>query len=143
MCLQVILTCLFLYVFPSSDLNIVCTYLVLGMTISSIFEFVITYIFYIIDRKKVLTVSSRFKDDFLYKILRIAFPVAVTSYIRSGLSTLKQMLIPFSLERYSSSCEKALSQYGLINRYDHAYYYVSMYYYHFLCKFTYSRVCKI
>lgn len=54
-------------------------------------------------------------SGYLKKILRIALPVAVTSYIRSGLSTLKQLLIPFSLERHSASCDEALSQYGLIN----------------------------
>lgn len=115
MCLQVILTCYFLYILPCNDLSIVCTYLILASSISCVFEFVFTYILYVIDRKKVLNTSLPSKDNFLKKILRIAFPVAITSYVRSGLSTLKQMLIPFSLEKHSSSCDKALSQYGLIN----------------------------
>ena len=115
MILQVVLTCVFLYVFPSRDLNIVCTYLILASTLSAVFEFVITYILYLIDSKRFKGFGSS-KENYLKNILRIALPVAVTSYIRSGLSTLKQLLIPFSLERHaSSSCEKALSQYGLIN----------------------------
>ena len=48
-------------------------------------------------------------------ILKIAFPVAVTSYIRSGLSTLKQLIIPTQLEKSGISCSRALSQYGMIN----------------------------
>lgn len=112
--LQVILTCIFLYIFPSNDLSTVCTYLILASTISSIFEFVLTYILYLIDSNKILKRGLQDKG-YLKKILRIALPVAVTSYIRSGLSTLKQLLIPFSLERYSSTCDEALSQYGLIN----------------------------
>lgn len=114
MCLQVILTCVFLYILPSNDLSTVCTYLILASTIASIFEFAFTYILYIIDSRKLLTRASS-SENYLKKILRIALPVAVTSYIRSGLSTLKQLLIPFSLERYSVSCDEALSQYGLIN----------------------------
>ncbi len=115
MILQVVLTCVFLYVFPSRDLNVVCTYLILASTLSAVFEFVITYILYLIDSKRFKSFGSS-KENYLKNILRIALPVAVTSYIRSGLSTLKQLLIPFSLERHaSSSCEKALSQYGLIN----------------------------
>lgn len=112
---QVILTCFFLYVFPSSNLSIVCTYLMLATTISSAFEFIFTYVLYLIDRRKITCISSRLANDYLRKILRIAFPVAITSYIRSGLSTLKQLLIPFSLEKHSADCDKALSQYGLIN----------------------------
>jgi len=47
--------------------------------------------------------------------LRIALPVAITSIIRSGLSTLKQLLIPLRLEKHTRSSSLALSQYGLIN----------------------------
>ncbi len=115
MIMQVVLTCIFIYVFPSSNLSIVCTYLMLASTISSGFEFVFTYVLYLIDRKKIIDISYNYKENFLRKILRIAFPVAITSYVRSGLSTLKQLLIPFSLEKHSSNCNKALSQYGLIN----------------------------
>ena len=114
MFLQVILTCAFLYIFPSTDLSTVCTYLILASTISSIFEFIVTYILYLIDSNKIMN-RALIKDNYLKKILRISLPVAVTSYIRSGLSTLKQLLIPFSLERYATSCDEALSQYGLIN----------------------------
>lgn len=115
MILQVVLTCVFLYVFPSNDLNVVCTYLILASTLSAIFEFVITYVLYLLDSRHFKGLGAS-KENYLKNILRIALPVAITSYIRSGLSTLKQLLIPFSLERHaSSSCEKALSQYGLIN----------------------------
>lgn len=114
MLLQILLTCVFLFILPSNDLNTVCTYLILASTIASIFEFVFTYILYIIDSRKLLTRTTQ-DENYLKKILRIALPVAVTSYIRSGLSTLKQLLIPFSLEKYSVSCDEALSQYGLIN----------------------------
>lgn len=112
--LQVVLTCFFLYAFPSNDLSVVCTYLILGTTISSIFEFALNYILYLIDSRK-YNLRSIPNDGYLRKILRISLPVAITSYIRSGLSTLKQLLIPFSLEKYVGSCSDALSKYGLIN----------------------------
>ncbi len=115
MIFQVILTCYLLYVLPVSNLSIVCTYLILATTISTIFEFIFTYVLYLIDRKKIANINSKYNNSYFKKILRIAFPVAITSYVRSGLSTLKQLLIPFSLEKHSSTCDKALSQYGLIN----------------------------
>ena len=115
MLLQIALTCFFLYAFPTSNLDTVCTYLILATTISSIFEFILTYILFIIDRRKLLNKTVTNTNSYLKKILRIAFPVAITSYVRSGLSTLKQFLIPFSLSKQTGSSEKALSQYGLIN----------------------------
>ena len=72
------------------------------------------FILYIIDIKlKKLEDVRSFGQRF--NILKIAFPVAVTSYIRSGLSTLKQLIIPTQLEKSGISCSKALSQYGMIN----------------------------
>lgn len=49
------------------------------------------------------------------KIFTIATPVAFTSFIRSGLSTLKQIIIPLSFEKGKLDCKKALSLYGEIN----------------------------
>ena len=53
-------------------------------------------------------------DSFIYRIFRILMPVAFTSYIRSGLSTIKQLIIPSSLEKNGIECEKALANYGTI-----------------------------
>ena len=86
----------------------------LSTTIATVFQFLLTYALYLLDKNKMF--RSRYSNEnYLKKILRIAFPVAITSYIRSGLNTIKQMLIPFSLEKNNATCDKALSQYGLIN----------------------------
>ena len=52
---------------------------------------------------------------YLKRILRISIPVAITSYIRSGLSTIKQLLIPLRLQKNGMTCDDALSSYGMIN----------------------------
>ena len=77
-------------------------------------KFTLSFILYIIDIKlKKLEEVRSFGQRF--NILKIAFPVALTSYIRSGLSTLKQLIIPSRLEKSGISCNNALSQYGMIN----------------------------
>lgn len=48
-------------------------------------------------------------------IREITLPVSITSYIRSGLSSIKQLLIPIMLEKFGMSCEEAVSLYGLIS----------------------------
>ena len=51
----------------------------------------------------------------LKRILNISLPIGLTSCIRSGLSTLNQILIPLKFEKYGYSCKTALENYGLIN----------------------------
>lgn len=104
---------LFNYFLPSG-IEYACISLVLGSTVSEIASFLLLYIFYKKDINKKKTLLNR-NENYTKQILRITLPIAFTSYIRSGLSTLKQLLIPLQLEKSGISCEKALSQYGIIN----------------------------
>lgn len=98
----------------SNGVEAVCISLILADVISEVCSFTLIFILYIIDiRLKKLEDVRSFGQRF--NILKIAFPVAVTSYIRSGLSTLKQLIIPTQLEKSGISCSRALSQYGMIN----------------------------
>ena len=63
MILQVALTCYFLYILPYSDLSIVCTYLILATTIASIFEFILTYILYLLDRRKIQSINTNRRNE--------------------------------------------------------------------------------
>lgn len=98
----------------SNGVEAICISLILADVISEICSFTLIFILYIIDIKlKKLEDIRSFGQRI--NILKIAFPVAVTSYIRSGLSTLKQLIIPTQLEKSGISCSRALSQYGIIN----------------------------
>ena len=98
----------------TNGVEAVCISLILADVISEVCSFTLIFILYIIDiRLKKLEDVRSFGQRF--NILKIAFPVAVTSYIRSGLSTLKQLIIPTRLEKSGISCSNALSQYGMIN----------------------------
>lgn len=100
--------------FDLNDLEQIVILLVLGTAISEIVSFIYTYFLYIIDRKKLKDTRS-VRNSFLGKIMKISMPVAITSYIRSGLSTLKQLLIPIQLEKSGMTCTNALSAYGMVN----------------------------
>lgn len=109
----------------------ICIALILADVISEICSFTLIFILYIIDIKlRKLSDVRSFGQRI--NILKIAFPVAITSYIRSGLSTLKQLIIPTQLEKSGLSCNNALSKYGIINRNGNAYYYFSYCSYRFL-----------
>ncbi len=104
----------FMSIFSTDNIEYTCICLVLGSCISEILSFFALFIFYKNDFKNnTSTFDKRF--SFTKQILKITLPIAFTSYIRSGLSTLKQILIPTRLEKSGLSCESALSKYGIIN----------------------------
>ena len=49
------------------------------------------------------------------RILKISVPIAITSYIRSGLTTLKQIIIPSSLQKSGINFSSSLANYGIIS----------------------------
>lgn len=108
-----LITFLLNYFLPSG-LEYACISLVLGSTISEAISFLFLAFLFFKDKRRLN--SSGYKDtNYTKQILKIALPISFTSYIRSGLSTLKQLLIPLQLEKYGLSCEGALSEYGMIN----------------------------
>ena len=100
--------------FLPSGLEYACISLVLGSTISEAISFLFLAFLFFKDKHRLN--SNGYKDtNYTKQILKIALPISFTSYIRSGLSTLKQLLIPIQLEKSGLSCEIALSEYGIVN----------------------------
>ncbi len=93
-----------------------CFSLILGDLISEIGSFLYLFILYYFD-KNIYKVNAKChsKENYTKKILGVSVPVALTSYIRSGLSTVKQLIIPSSLEKSGIACSIALSTYGVIS----------------------------
>ena len=106
-----------------SNIESVCTILILADVISELFSFVLNIGFYIIDTRKYI--NKRYLPMQMKKrIFFIAFPISITSCIRSGLSSLKQFLIPARLVLSGMTYSLAVSNYGLISRYGNACYFV-------------------
>lgn len=112
--IKIISTIILLKMNISNGVEYICISLILADVISEICSFSLIFILYIIDIKlKHLNYVRSFGQRI--NIIKIAFPVAFTSYIRSGLSTVKQLIIPTQLEKSGLSCHSALSKYGIIN----------------------------
>lgn len=97
-----------------SNVDFAITSLVIGTSISEIISFCTLYFLYFTERNKFQTYRYT-NPNLSKKILRISMPVAVTSYIRSFLSSLKQTLIPLTLQKSGLSNQESLSFYGIIN----------------------------
>lgn len=111
---KVIIIAYLINLFMPISVDYACISLVFGTTISEGLSFICLFILYKLDRRKYNN-SRKNNSCFTGKLLRISLPIAFTSYVRSGLSTLQQILIPFRLEKSGISCEASLSQYGQIS----------------------------
>lgn len=109
-------TALLLKSFMPDGIDYACYALILADVISEITSFLHLYILYWKDKRGSL-IESLYRDLESYnrRILRITVPVAITSYIRSGLSTMKQLIIPSSLQRSGMNSSNALISYGIVN----------------------------
>ena len=107
-------TAYLLSLFMPSGLEYACLSLVFGEAISEIMSFLFVFALYK-KKKKNYTVKDNTKTNYTKSIFEITLPVSITSYIRSGLASLKQLLIPLRLEKSGMDCNIAISTYGLIN----------------------------
>lgn len=112
--IKIVISILLLNLFPTNNVENICNYLILADVISEVCSCCLLLILYKIDK---MQYSNRSITTFSFKkrILKIAFPVSITSYIRSGLSTLKQFIIPSRLVLFGIPYSIALSEYGKVN----------------------------
>ncbi len=111
---RIIVTILLLNFYTTQNIENICICLILADVISEIFSCSLLFILYKIDSIKYCK-STINTITFKKKILKITLPVSITSYIRSGLSTLKQFIIPNRLVLFGFPLSIALSEYGKIN----------------------------
>ncbi len=113
---KILFTFILLSFFMPKTIDFACYCLILADVVSEVLSFIALFVFYKFDKRKNL-LESRYKDIDSYnkRILRITIPVALTSYLRSGLSTLKQLIIPTSLQKSGMNASKSLISYGIVN----------------------------
>ena len=107
---KIFCTAIFLKSFMPDRIDYACFSLILADVISEITSFLHLYYLYVRDKRGTL-VESRYNK----RILRITIPVALTSYLRSGLSTVKQLIIPYSLQKSGMNSSNSLIAYGIVN----------------------------
>ena len=86
--------------------------LVIGNMSSEMISFFILY--YIFKKESKNTKIENSDKSITTRMLKISLPIAITSYIRSFLHTIKHLLIPLRLKLSGMSYEKAISNYGII-----------------------------
>ena len=137
---KIITTIIFLQINTSHSLESICICLILADVISEICSCSLLIILFKKDKQKIMkkegllhtrrnfafiVQSTNFHSitikelintiTFKKNILKITLPISITNCIRSGLSTLKQFIIPNRLLLFGLPYSTALSEYGKIN----------------------------
>ena len=105
--------------FLPAKLDFICFALIIGDVLSEIISFAFIGILYYFEQRKSYSYTrgsfSTNTRHITKRIFTILLPITFTSCIRSGLSTLKQIILPISLEKNGMDCSLALSLHGKIS----------------------------
>lgn len=100
---------------PVSDLETACILIAIAGVIAEVLSFLLEFLLYLIDRRRYFPDGEPSANGFLQRLLRISLPVAGSSYIRSGLTTAKNLLVPMRLQAAGLSSAASLSMFGTVH----------------------------
>lgn len=112
--IQIIVVLIFYYTNLLNTAYNICLALILGIVIADLISFIYLLIDYLKDYRKYKNLKKT-TNKYQKEICKISLPVAFTTYIKSGLSTIKTSLIPIAFVQYGLSYNDAVSYYGLIS----------------------------
>ena len=101
---------------PAGDIEASCAAIARGNVAADAVSLGLIAALYLADRWKRRQAGATVKASprLTGRMLRIALPLAVSAYARTGLSTLENLLVPQKLRAAGLSADKALSGYGTI-----------------------------
>lgn len=102
----------FTLLIPDGDLTWACAAASLGCLGGELISFLFSLALYLRDRarRRFIKTSS---PDITKRMLRITVPVALSTYLKSTLRTIENLLIPLGFRKYGASGSSALAQYGM------------------------------
>lgn len=92
------------------DLEKACVALAAGTCLSELVSCLFHFVLYAIEKKK----KCPQPKGVTKALLRIATPLALTSWLRSALATLENLLIPRGFKAYGGTGDQAIAQYGAL-----------------------------
>lgn len=100
----------------NEDIGVLCTGIVMGVTVSEMCSFTYLLLFCVIPerRRKNKAVPTETRRDSMRSLVGVTLPISLSVYLTSILHTAETLLIPYVFESYSGDRGVALSQFGMI-----------------------------
>ena len=102
-----------LSIFGTEHAQTACNMVVISGCAAEILSFALIFILLKVDIRQFQ--NKKEGEHITGRMLSIALPIAVSSYVRSGLSTMEHTMIPRGLRKYGGDAESALSAYGVVH----------------------------
>lgn len=109
---SLVLTVALLLTWASDSAARACCAVTLGSSVGCIFDFFLLYAAYRRDTRRVPVPCEPL--DMPRRLRKLAVPLALNDFLRAGLTTAEQLLIPLGLARYGGSVARAMADYGTI-----------------------------
>ena len=106
------LTAALLLTWARDDLSRACFSIVFGSSVGAAFDFFLLYWMY---RRDLRHVRPAHDGTMRKRLIHLCVPLALNDYLRSGLNTAEQLLIPYGLARYAGSGTQGMAAYGTIH----------------------------
>lgn len=110
--LSLLLTAALLVFFAGSDAERCCAAVTLGSVLSDLAGTLFLLLLFL--RSQPRQAPAEPGRQMLGRVFRLSVPLALSEYLRAGLSTLEQFLIPWGLARSGSTYEASMAAYGTI-----------------------------
>lgn len=92
-----------------------CSAIVLGSSLGAMLEFAVLYLCFHRDTRPLRKNRQRVLPKMGTRLKKLCLPLALNDYLRAGLNTAEQLLIPFGLAKYGASGGGALAAHGTIH----------------------------
>ncbi len=92
-----------------------CVAVIGGGVVSEIGALLLSILLYLHDKKRNFNGISQVRENQLASIGAVALPVAISSYVRSALSTIEHLAIPWGLRKCGIDYERSLASYGILH----------------------------
>lgn len=110
---RIAVTILALTAVEPDDVEHSCAAIVIGSAAGEFAGFLLSFVMYLADKNH-LPRAGRGNREITLRLCKIALPVAVSSYVRSALFSVCNLLVPRGLRAYGTAPEGALADYGMI-----------------------------
>ncbi len=111
---KILVTVAFLGFVPEGHIEEACLAVVAGGSVAEVASCLFLFLFYRGDLGRYDGMREGEKR-YGFRMTKIAVPVAVSAYLRSGLVTLEHLLVPRGLKQFGASAGASLAQYGVVH----------------------------
>ncbi len=112
--LRIVITIIALSLVRESNMMHICLAIGVSGVLAEIMSFISSLIIYRMDNRRYKK-EKKASVGLTKKMLTIALPIALSSYLRSGLLTLKNLLVPLRLQRSGLSQSASVSFFGMMH----------------------------